>query len=259
MRRLLIVAILCCFPFLIKAQVNTERYYKDYERMGIMYDNSFGLNFATGNINYLELSNRFRVDYNDTIQDYFAVADYTYRISNGKKNSNKGFIHLRTIRDLEERKFLMLEGYSQLEFNEFLLLKSRMLLGGGFRFDPIALIDSSLRQNGSLKLFLGTGIFYEYEVYSTDPIIKSQLIRWSNYLSLVLNVSKKIDLNMVHYLQPAPQDFSNFRYVLNLALNTQLTGKLYYEMRVEYLYRSIVYGGKKPGDIEIKNTLRLVF
>lgn len=61
---------------------------------------------------------------------------------------------------------------------------------------------------------------------------------------------------MIHFLQPAPEDFSNYRYALNLALNTNLTWKLFYEIRVEYLYRSVVFGDKKSGDLDVKNTLR---
>lgn len=241
------------------AQINTERYRKDYERQGLMYSNSFGFNFATGNSSYLELGNRLRIDYNDTLQDYFAIADYNYRVSNGSKSSNKGFIHLRTIKDFEEQKFMMIEGFTQVQFDEFLLLRYRMLIGGGFRLDPVALIDSSALQTSMLKVFFGTGIFYEFEQYSTSPQQSSSLIRWSNYLSFVWSLNQKVDLNMMHYLQPAPEDFSNYRYALNLAMNTKLTGKLYYELRIEYLYRSVVFGAKKSGDLDVKNTLRLTF
>lgn len=252
----LIVVFLPQFAF---AQINTERYRKDYDRMGLMYSNSFGFNFATGNSNYLELGNRFRIDYNDTMQDYFAIADYNYRISNGSKSSNKGFVHLRTIRDLEERKFIMIEGFTQVQFDEFLMLRYRMLLGGGFRFDPIALADSNKFKISNLKVFVGSGVFYEFEQYSTSPQVSSSLIRWSNYLSLVWSLSQKVDLNMMHYFQPAPEDFSNYRYALNLALNTKITDKLYYELRLEYLYRSVAYGSTKSGDIDVKNTLRFTF
>lgn len=254
-----LLLIFLAFPLLLEAQVNTERYRKDYDRYGMMYTNSFGLNFATGNSHYVEFNNQFRVDYNDTIQDYFAVMDYSYRMSNKKKTGNKGFIHLRTVRDLEERKFLMLEGFTQFQFDEFLLLRYRMLIGGGFRFDPVALADSSLKQNGKIKVFLGSGVFYEHEDYNTSPAVNTRLIRWSNYLSLVWAISDKVDINMINYFQPAPQDFSNYRYSLHMAMSTKLSGKLYYEMRMEYQYRSIPYGGKKPGDLDMKNTLRFSF
>lgn len=255
-----IVVLLLVFAYqLTHAQINTERYHKDYDRYGLMYANSFGFNFASGNSNYLELGNRLRIDYNDTIQDYFAIADYNYRISNGSKSSNKGFIHLRTIRDIDQQKIIMLEGFTQVQFDEFLLLLYRMLLGGGFRFDPVTLIDSSALQNSRLKVFFGTGIFYEFEQYSTSPQQSSSLIRWSNYLSFIWSLSQKVDLNMMQYLQPAPENFSNIRYALHLAINTRLTAKLFYELRVEYLYRSVVFGDKKSGDLDVKNTLRLTF
>ena len=256
---IIIFILFVAFSQVSLAQINTERYRKDYEREGLMYSNSFGFNFATGNSNYLELGNRFRIDFNDALQDYFAIADYNYRVSNGSKSSNKGFIHLRTIKEFYEQRFILFEGFTQVQFDEFLLLRYRLLLGGGFRFDPIALIDTAALKSSKLKVFLGSGVFYEFEQYSTSPQQSSSLIRWSNYLSFVWSLSQKVDLNMIHYLQPAPEDFSNYRYALNLALNTRLTGKLFYELRVEYLYRSVVFGDKKSDDLDVKNTLRLTF
>jgi hypothetical protein len=49
-----IVVLLLVFAYqLTHAKINTERYHKDYDRYGLMYANSFGFNFASGNSNYL--------------------------------------------------------------------------------------------------------------------------------------------------------------------------------------------------------------
>jgi hypothetical protein len=257
--RIAVFLLLLFFFNPLVAQVNTERYHQDYSRDGFMYSNSLGFNFATGNSNYFEVSDRFRVDYNGPLQDYFAITEYTFKAANGKKSSNKGFLHLRTIRQLSERQFLSVEGYSQIQFDEFLLLRSRILLGGGFRFDPVALFDTTSKNDNKLKIFLGTGVFYEFEKYSTDPREKRSLMRSSSYLSFVWSAGKNININLVNYYQPALEHFDNYRYALNLALNTQITGKLFYEVSVEYIKRSVPFGGKKPDDLEVKNNLRFTF
>jgi hypothetical protein len=255
-----VVSLLLIFSFTSSfSQVNTERYFQDYKSEGFMYSNSFGFNFATGNTNYFELSNRFRLDFNGPDQDYFAITEYTYRTANSRKSSNKGFLHLRTIRDLGDSRFLLVEGYTQIQFDEFLLLRNRMLLGGGFRFNPVALLDSISRKENKLKIFLGSGVFYEFEKYSIYPTEKSSLMRSSNYLSFVWSASKHININLVNYYQPALEDFTNFRYALNLALSTQITGKLFYELRLEFTHRSVPFAGRKPSDLDVKNNLRFSF
>ena len=238
------------------AQVNTERYHQDYDKPGFIYFNSLGFNFASGNTRYLELSNNFRADYNGDKNDYLLVAEYAFKTSSGTRATNKGFLHLRNTRVAGQKAFLMTETFTQLQFDEFLLLRSRFLLGGGLRFDPAMLIDSTLRKMKMLKVFVGTGIFYEFEQYSSNPPEKFHLLRWSNYLSLVWAANAQTSINFVNYLQPATEDFKNIRYHMNLMLSTLITNKFYYDLSLSYSYRSMPVGGKKPDDLEVKNTLR---
>ncbi|MBW7847657.1 MAG: DUF481 domain-containing protein [Bacteroidales bacterium] len=245
-------------PF-TQAQVNTERYYQDYQTKGYMFSNAFGFNFASGNTQYFELSNTFRGDYNGEREDYMLIAEYTYKTSKGVKAANKGFLHLRSFQQIGYQHFFQTEEYTQLEFNEFLLLRSRFLLGGGFRFDPVALADSAIRSKNTLKAFVGTGLFYEFERYSTDPVETYHHLRWSSYLSLVWAVNPHTGINLVNYIQPVPSDFSNFRYYSTLSLSTMLTGKLYYDLAFNFYNRSKPVGGKKSIDLEARNTFRYKF
>ncbi len=242
-----------------KSQVNTERYFQDYNTKGYMFSNAFGLNFAAGNTQYLELSNTFRGDYNGDRDDYMLIAEYTYKTSKGVKAANRGFLHVRSFQQLGDQEFFKIEEYAQLEFNEFLLLSSRFLFGGGFRFDPVALADSASRGRNIVKSYIGTGLFYEFERYSTDPKLNFHKLRWSSYLSLVWAVNSKTGINLVNYYQPTPSDFSNFRYFSTLSLSTLLTGKLYYDLSFTYFNRSKPVGGKKPVDLEARNTFRIKF
>ena len=238
------------------AQVNTERYFTDYDKPGFIFQNGFGFNFATGNTKYLEFSDNFRADYNGQKIDYLLVAEYAFKTSSGTKATNKGFLHLRSTQSLGNQNFLMSEVFTQMQFDEFLLLRNRFLFGGGLRFDPVMLLDSTLKKNKILKVFIGTGFFYEFESYSTVPQQNFHLIRSSSYLTLVWAVNSHTNINLVNYYQPAINDFRNFRYIMNLGLSTLITHKLYYDLNLSILTRSIPIGGKKPDDIEVKNTLK---
>lgn len=238
------------------SQVNIERYYRDNTREGFMFTNAFGLNIASGNTNYLELTDRFRMDYNGPRTDYFTILEYNLRTSSGKTSAHKGFVHFRAIHDLDDKAVMMAEGYLQQQFDEFILLRSRTLLGGGFRFNPVNLADSAWKSRAKVRLFLGTGVFLEHESYSTRPRQTSSLMRSSSYLSLLWDPGKNLSFNMVNYFQPALNDFSNYRYSLNMSMSTPLNERWLFVMSAEFFYRSQPVGGKKPNDLEIKNTFR---
>ncbi len=243
-------------PVLAHSQVNIERYYRDNTREGFMYTNAFGFNIASGNTNYLELTDRFRVDYNGECTDYFTILEYNLRTSSGKTSAHKGFVHFRTIHDLDKKAVMMAEGYLQQQFDEFLLLRSRTLLGGGFRFNPVNLADSAWKARKKVRLFLGTGVFLEHESYSTRPRQSVSLMRSSSYISLLWDPGKNLSVNMVNYFQPALSDFSNYRYSLNMSMSTPINPRWLFVMSAEFFYRSEPVGGKKPNDLEIKNTFR---
>jgi hypothetical protein len=243
-------------PILLRSQVNIERYYRDYTREGFMFSNAFGFNIASGNTNYLELTDRFRVDYNGPRTDYFTILEYNLRTSASKTSAHKGFIHLRTIHDLDIKAVIMAEGFLQQQFDEFLLLRSRTLLGGGFRFNPINLADSAWKARTKVRLFIGTGVFLEHESYSTRPRQTFSLMRSSSYLSLLWDPGKNLSISMVNYFQPALNDFSNYRYSLNMSISTPINERWLFVMSAEFFYRSQPVGGKKPNDLEIKNTVR---
>ncbi|HMM10667.1 MAG TPA: DUF481 domain-containing protein [Bacteroidales bacterium] len=251
-----VLLLLALAPLVLSSQVNIERYYRDNNREGFMFSNAFGFNIASGNTNYLELTDRFRVDYNGPRTDYFTILEYNLRTSAGKTSAHKGFVHFRTIYDLDEMAVMMAEGYLQQQFDEFLLLRSRTLLGGGFRFNPVNLADSAWKASKKVRLFIGTGVFLEHESYSTRPRQTVSIMRSSSYLSLLWDPAKNFSINMINYFQPALSDFNNFRYSLNLNMSTPINDRWLFIMSAEFFYRSEPVGGRKPNDLEVKNTFR---
>ncbi len=259
MRYLVPLFILVLIGRTLHAQVNTERFHQDYDKKGFLFTNALGFDFETGNTRKLDISNEFRGYYNGEKTDYLSAVDYDLETRTGVKKTHKGFLHFRSMHQLDTRSVFQLEEYTQLQFDEFILLKRRFLLGAGIRFNPVKKTDTSDTIKTSLKIFLGTGLFFETERYSTMPASTFHLIRWSSYVSLVWAIKKGVNLNLVNYIQPAISDFNNYRYYLTLSLSTLITKKLYYDFSVNYHHRNQPVGGTKPTDLELTNALRFRF
>ncbi len=259
MKRLLLIIPGILFFLYSQSQINTERYYQDSNKAGFIFNNSLGFNFSRGNTNDLELIENFRVDYKGSSRDYLLIIEYEFKSKEKSKTSNNGFIHLRAIQKLPNQDFLLAEAYSQFQFDQFILLSSRYLAGGGLRLNPLASIDTSNHPAKNLKAFLGTGFFYELEHYDVENNPTKHTVRWSSYLSLIYAPAKHLSLNIVNYIQPAINHFENYRYTLNLNMSTLITNKLFYDIQLSFIHRSIPVGGKKPDDLEIKNTFRIKF
>lgn len=257
MQRLFVVFIFICFSFNAFAQVNTERYRKEYDTPGFSMRNTTSIDFSSGNTNEFEVGEQLRLDWNKPIQDYYAVIEYDFKRANKEKTKNKGFIHLRSIRQLNEDK-IMAEAFTQLEFDQFLQLQSRFLLGIGVRSDLVQLFsDSTL--NKPLKLFVGIGVMHEGEHYTTDPEIIVSHYRSTNYISLAMRLSEQAQLGFVTYYQPALEDFDDFRFSADMNLTVDVLKNLALSFKIRYLHRSVAIGESVNDDQEIKTGLIFKF
>jgi hypothetical protein len=243
--------------FSSSAQVNTERYRKEYNKLGFGLRNTTTFVFSSGNTDELEMSEQLRMDWNNPIQDYYAIVEYEFKRANQQKTKNKGFIHLRTIRQLNQEK-IMGEAFTQLEFDQFLQLKSRFLAGIGFRTDLIQLFADT-NKNNPVKFFLGIGAMYENESYTTSPPEEINHFRSTNYLSLATALSENAQLNVVTYYQPAFSDWSNFRFTSDINLSVDLLKNLALTFSIHYLHRSIPIGETVEDDVEVKTGFIIKF
>jgi len=134
--------------------------------------------------------------------------------------SNNMLTHLRynyTIND-----WLAWEVYSQYEYNEFLLLDRRVLVGTGPRF---TLIDE---KGGGL--WIGTSGMVENERLNAESIEEglnpeSTIARWSNYITGELSPSDKVSWVTTLYYQPRIPVFGDFRFVGETGLAINLSEK----------------------------------
>ncbi|MBZ0242105.1 MAG: DUF481 domain-containing protein, partial [Bacteroidales bacterium] len=193
MIRFFIAACLFLLPSWIFSQVNTERYRKDYEILGFSITNTTGIDFSSGNTEELEISEAIRLDWNNPIQDYYAVFEYDFKTAKKKKTKDKGFIHLRSIRDLKEN-YLFAEVFTQLETDRFLNLRSRFLFGSSMRIDLVSMLREKDTEKTNVKVFAGIGMMYENEVYSDEQTFYISHLRGTSYISLIMALTEDVDM-----------------------------------------------------------------
>jgi len=254
--RFFVVAFLVLLPSFIFSQVNTERYRKDYDLLGFSLTNTTGIDFSTGNTEEFEISEAIRLDWNNPIQDYYAVLEYDFKTANNKKTKDKGFVHFRTIRDFKES-YLFGELFTQLEMDRFLNLRSRFLFGGGLRIDLITLLKEKEAVKANVKLFAGIGLMYENEVYSEEQTIYISHLRATSYISLIMALTENIDLGVVNYYQPAMENFIDYRFTSDIRLKIKLLDQLSLQFEGSYKHRNLVVDDTFKDDLEIKTSLVL--
>ncbi|MCD4697356.1 MAG: DUF481 domain-containing protein [Bacteroidales bacterium] len=239
------------------SQVNTEKFRKYSEKEGLLFNTSFRFGYSGGNSEYVSADGIFRLDYNGKKNDAFIVANYDYKESQSSKVTHKGFVHLRGIRQLSET--IEWEGFLQQEFNEFILLEDRKLIGSGLRLRLLDYISEKDSLSGFGSNF-GAGIMYEYEVYdiNTEETTNITLdpFRLSTYLTLDWTLSGRVNLWAVGYFQPNIKSIKDFRSVIETGMEIWVIDKLYFIVDFSYRYNNIPVGDVKNYDLVIKNGLR---
>lgn len=254
--RLGIAACLLLLPYWLFSQVNTERYRQDYETLGFMLTNTTGFNYETGNTKELEISEAIRLDWNNPIQDYYAVLEYNFKTASKVKTKDKGFLHLRTIRVLKENYFFG-EAFTQYEMDRFLNLQSRFLFGGGLRVDIISMLKDKDTAQNNVKLFAGVGLMYENEVYSSEENIYISHLRSTNYISLIMGLTENVDLGVVYYYQPAIKDFKDYRYTTDIKFRMKISGRLSLLFTARHKHRSLIVDDTDKDDLQLQSAIVL--
>jgi len=180
----------------LDAQINTEKYRKYFsEQKGFMFNMSVGFSGKAGNTEYTAYSGTGRVDYNSKKYATFVVGNFEFKNTAAEKIENNGFMHWRGIKHITPR--LNWEVFYQKQYDEFIDLKSRDLVGTGVKYTFIEYVS----KNDSTTIFdvnLNTGIMYEEEEYTPDnDVIEKYLLRSTSFISLDWVIKKKLNLTGV--------------------------------------------------------------
>ncbi len=247
------VFILGLFVSTAKPQVNTESLLRS-SRSGFSMQAVLGFGFNAGNSEFFRWRVASRLDYQADLLYAFAVGNLEQGTANEQVFLNRGFVHLRTIFNLDT--LFRPEVFVQREFNEFILLKERTLVGGGLRLYLLrpSVSDSLM----SLQLTTGLGAMWENEKFTGDNP-ETKLLRSTNYLAMLWRITPGTSLQLVGYFQVDVARWSDYRILLDGSLTVGITNTLSLSLVLHYRYDNEPVPTVKPFDLDLRNEITFSF
>ena len=246
----LVIFLLIIITTATAAQVNTEAIRNSSIKNGFRskIDLLFGLN--AGNSEYISGEANLRLDYIGDGFRTFVAGQIAYKEGNEEVISNKGFLHGRYIYELSD--VFEPELFIQKEYNDFVLLSDRNLAGGGMRW---AIFNSDFVADSlqEFDLFLGVGAMYEMEEINQQPTIITEILRSTNYLTLLWKPSENFLLNSVTYFQVDVNRLADHRVLNDTNLKFKITEAVSFVFSMSYRFDSEPPTGIKMYDLELKN------
>lgn len=238
------------------AQVNTEKMRKDESELGFnqKIDLLFGIN--KGNEEFTKVEGSFRTDYIAEKFITFLVGNIEYVEGNNSIISNKGFLHLRTVKGISN--IIDLEVFAQSEFNRFIRMRERYLGGSDIRIKPFNYYDSDSSTQFSLRLSIGA--MYEYENQGTNNSHQIyRLIRSTNNLNIFWKINEVFSLSEIVYFQPDLGNFNDYRILNDFSLVFSISSHFKFITTLNYRYDSDPTADLKKYDLELQNGFEIEF
>jgi len=239
----------------IAGQVNTEAMRSEDVRFGFSNQFSLDVGYEKANNEVLDLASEYRLDYikQNNFHSFMIISlENAYeKEEKTPKNiiTNKGFVHLRTTKILTPK--YQVEIFTQYEFNEYLLLNDRHLLGSGLRI--------GFQKSEFSNTFLGIGLMIEKETYNLDIENEKRLLRSTNYIKNNIALTSTIDLRNTAYFQMASDDFNDYRILYDGGLNFHVNKSFAFNIELNYRFDNDPQGNLGNSYIQISNGISLKF
>ncbi len=247
------------------AQVNTESMRKQGQELGSHLMLGANLSFIQGNSSIFQSRLKSRWDYILAGSNYFITFDQKLSRKDEKVFINQGFGHIRGVKNLSHR--LQGELYLQQEYNEFINLQSRSLIGLGLRMNNQDLTEFP-DNPAALALVLGMGFMLEQEKMDAgslgllgDPVHGelAKLLRSSNYLVVKWAASPLFSLSSTSYYQVDTKRLADFRILSQSQARLGLTQKLALNFTLNLRYDSEPPANIEELDLEFSQGLTYTF
>jgi len=254
MKKYIICGIISVFAIL-QGQVNTEAMRSEDNSDSFTNQFNMVMGYEKANTEVLELAAEYRLDYvkQENFHSFMVInLENGYEKENDiPKNiiTNKGFAHLRITKDLFTN--YQMEVFTQYEFNKFLLLNDRYLLGTGLR---IGLQESELSST-----YIGIGLMVEKEIYDLESDHEKNLLRSTNYIKNNIVLSSNIDLSNTAYFQIATDDFNDYRILYDGGLVFHVNESFAFTIELNYRYDNDPQGNLGSGYIQVSNGMSFNF
>jgi len=235
-------------------QVNTESLRKKEISDGVYTKITLNYGNISGNSNFQNLKTGIR---SDVVYGDFS-AFLVMNLNRVKKEErlfiDKGFAHLRGMKKISP--IFAGEVFIQKGYDDFIMLQSRDLAGGGLRLklDDWFTSDKSV---GNPSFFLGIGGMWESEKL-TIPYEDKTTIRSTNYFSAKYK-QNNIGFTSTIYYQFDIWQLSDYRILASGALEISITKKIGFITEIQYRFDSEPPPDIVEYDLEIVNGITLNF
>jgi putative salt-induced outer membrane protein YdiY len=238
------------------AQVNTEAMRKTDLEEGTQGSASLSFGYQSGNTEVMTLKAGLRADHIQGNYHTFLIGNFKRGEKDQKLYTNKGFLHLRGIQARSRQ--LRLEAFAQWEYNEFILLQERKLLGGGIRWAPLQR-NEGFHSNPDVNLYFGVGMMWEYEEIDLPGDVDTRLLRSTNYVSGNWAINDVMSCYMIGYYQVDTYNSCDYRILSDAGISFGITRALSFNMDMNFRYDHEPPGDVEKHDLEITNGVVLTF
>lgn len=221
--------------------------------------------YVGANSSLFQNRSNLRLDHVQEWGQLFLVANYHLGMKDGLLFINKGFAHLRAVKFI--RSTISGELFLQQEFNEFIQLKDRMLVGSGLRIRWIELGGFG-DLSPKLTLHTGVGLMWEREKIDSgsdatggDPVHGelASLLRSTNYVVFDWAPESTIGFLTTAYFQFDTQRLADYRILSSATIKIGLTKRLSLTLDMNLRYDSEPPGEIEPLDLELRNGFSYTF
>ena len=210
------------FSSLIFCQVNTETMRADNLSPGIHQKMNMSFAYISGTSEIMFLKGDYRIDYQSQ-SDWsgFFITKYDHAFEKSEDDfSNKGFGQLRAVKQVFPR--IQVESFLQKEFNYFIALENRELIGGNVRFNPFK------------QFFIATGAMHEKEVYQSEE--EQNFMKSTSYINYSVQPMEKVTIENVLYFQFKLEAMDNYRILWDGTISFQGSDLLSFYLSCNYRY-----------------------
>jgi hypothetical protein len=237
------------------SQVNVEDLRRSIRKEGIRFQLGLDFTFKEGNTEEVKIEPNFQLDYKHHNFYTFLYLDGAYEESNYVLSDNNAKIHYRFVYNLTE--VFYPELFLQSEYDQFIELKERDLIGGGMRF-LLVNYDPDQDSTKNFGLSLGVGAMFEYEEINSDPDYYNRNGRLTSYLSFKWKPSDTFVCASTTYFQPKLNNWNDIKAYNESEFAFYIGEYFAFTFDLTWKYHSNPPPNVKEYDVELSNGIKVL-
>jgi len=237
------------------SQVNVEDLRRSIRKDGARFQLGVDFTFKEGNTEEIKIEPNFQIDYKHKNFYTFLYLDGAYEESNYLTSDNNAKIHYRFVYNLTE--VFYPELFLQSEYDQFIALKERDLIGGGMRF-LLMKYDPDQDSTMNFGISFGLGAMFEFEDINSDPDYFNQNVRLNSYFSFKWKPSEIFVCAATLYFQPKVNVWDDIKAYNESEFAIYINKYFAFTFDITWKYHNNPPPGVKEYDVELSNGIKIL-